>query len=198
MGTNYYLMRKINYKQGIPIDLGGCGHFDGHEYALELKNGFVYNNFYYKTEEELNEKLYQCIHIGKSSGGWHFILAIYPDYGISNLEDWKKLFFDSSNYIENEYGERVTPEEMMSIITERGDERLKDFNSLEEYEAEQLKHQNDFIKKFGNGKLYKTYDDMLKDNHAVRGKFGLWAHQPDNHTFATDGTYDYSEGVDFC
>ena len=205
MGTNYYLFRKLNYSDVI-TDLGvpnakfnNLGTFDDpFNQVQKLKNGFVYRETFYKTIEELDEVFYQQLHIGKSSAGWHFLLAIYPKYGISNLEDWKKLFFEPNNYIENEYEERVTPEEMLSRITERGDDRLKDFNSLEEYEAAQLKSQNDFTKKYGNGKLYKTYDDMLKDNHAVRGKFGLWAHKPDSHTFATDGTYDYSEGVDFC
>lgn len=57
------------------------------------------------------------VHIGKSSYGWCFSLAIHPDRGINDLEDWLPLF--ESQCIVDEYGRTVSGEEMVSKITER-------------------------------------------------------------------------------
>lgn len=71
------------------------------------------------------------LHIGKSSCGWHFLLCIYLNDGIYNLEDWKNVFFDPETEIFNEYREAVSAEEMIKIITERkGDVTAE--NSAEE------------------------------------------------------------------
>lgn len=56
-------------------------------------------------------------HIGKSSYGWCFGLHIYPDERINSLEDWKLLF--DSGEIYDEYGRRVSKDEMIDIITNR-------------------------------------------------------------------------------
>lgn len=58
-------------------------------------------------------------HIGKSSGGWTFALHVYPEEGIKDLSDWIPLFKDPDHTIKNEYGERLTADEMKAVITER-------------------------------------------------------------------------------
>lgn len=57
------------------------------------------------------------LHIGKSSVGWAFGLRVHPDQGLNTLDDWNIRF--SRGKIENEYGEMITAEKMMEVITER-------------------------------------------------------------------------------
>jgi hypothetical protein len=59
------------------------------------------------------------LHIGKSSGGWCFTLHVIPEMGINDLEDWEKVWQAPGAYIENEYGYRITFNEMKRIITDR-------------------------------------------------------------------------------
>lgn len=59
------------------------------------------------------------LHIGKSSGGWYFALHVYPEKGINDLDDWKKLLSNINIAIKNEYGESVSFKEMINIITKR-------------------------------------------------------------------------------
>jgi hypothetical protein len=85
MGMNFYLERKLDFISNTetPASLG-CG--DSKD-VIELTNGFVWQNTYYPTKEELNKDFYQRIHVGKSSLGWHFGLCVYPEYGINALDD---------------------------------------------------------------------------------------------------------------
>jgi len=62
---------------------------------------------------------YEPKHIGKSSGGWCFALHVIPEEGINDLEDWEKLWDQYGMVIVNQYGKRLVPSEMLSIITER-------------------------------------------------------------------------------
>lgn len=57
------------------------------------------------------------MHIGKSSGGWCFLLHVYPEYGINDLGDWEAIW--SIGQIRNEYGDTISPEDMKKTITER-------------------------------------------------------------------------------
>lgn len=59
------------------------------------------------------------LHIGKSSSGWCFGLQVIPENGIRDLGDWEKLFKKPDTAIENEYGKRITAEEMLDIICNR-------------------------------------------------------------------------------
>jgi hypothetical protein len=64
----------------------------------------------------------EVIHIGNCSYGWCFSLHVSLDEedGIPmDLDDWKILFSEPGSTIEDEYGDHVSPEEMISIITER-------------------------------------------------------------------------------
>jgi len=61
------------------------------------------------------------LHIGKSSFGWRFSLHVIPEKNIKDLYDWKREWSKEDVYIQNEYKEVISPEKMLSIITERGD-----------------------------------------------------------------------------
>jgi hypothetical protein len=80
-------------------------------------------NFYHYSEEPdacphcgRSDK-YEKKHIGKSSGGWAFSLCVHPLDGINSLDDWIALW--ESGYILDEYGDLVTPAEMLARITQR-------------------------------------------------------------------------------
>lgn len=59
-------------------------------------------------------------HIGKSSVGWVFALHVIPEKGIVGLADWALRWLDRDSHIEDEYGARLTPQEMLSRIVGRG------------------------------------------------------------------------------
>ena len=148
----------------------------------------------------LNKDYKFCLHIGKSSCGWHFGLCAYPEYNINNLEDWKKEFYDPINVIETEYGMEITPEKMLSIITERS---APDFDEQhqDKYEQDQLNKYNEWRIREGK-KPYTSYDQVLNENTAERGLHGLWAHKQGDASFLhfkrTDGPYDITTMWDFC
>lgn len=187
MGTNYYLRKKVTLKEYLKT------HLEDFNYGNTLDilfNGYVFNKTYYASEEELNEVLYLELHIGKSSAGWHFGLCIYPELGINNLEDWKREFNNPENEIIDEYWinpeDIINPEKMIDIITNRKDSRYVND------EEELLKNFNGLQRMLG-GKIYNSYDEILRDNEAERGLNGLWAHRPGNpytKYTRTDGTYD--------
>jgi len=58
------------------------------------------------------------LHIGKSSVGWVFSLRIHPNQGIKTLEDWKARWAHGGQ-IRDEYGEFVSVDEMLNLITQR-------------------------------------------------------------------------------
>lgn len=72
------------------------------------------------------------LHIGKSSYGWKFSLHIIPENNIISLNDWIVEWNKEHTYIKNEYGEKIPPEQMLAIITERGGGRYcrKDTNLM--------------------------------------------------------------------
>ena len=72
-----------------------------------------------KPDCECCGRPFEPLHIGKSSGGWCFTLHVMPEDNINTLDDWKFLWDQPGTYIRNEYGEKVTPEEMLKIITNR-------------------------------------------------------------------------------
>jgi hypothetical protein len=192
MGTNYYLIRKVNYSKDTPSALG-CDSCDNE--VQQLSNGWVFENTYYSTLEELSKVYAQRIHIGKSSYGWHFSLCIYPEYGINNLEDWTRLFNDCNNQIFDEYDTPVSADTMLDLITNRMMSGWEDSpEAIKAFEERALIGHNNLMAYTCCGKQYETYDEFLADNHAVRGNKGLWKHQLDKfHVENPDktATYDY-------
>lgn len=59
------------------------------------------------------------LHIGKSSAGWCFTLHYDEEHGLTSLDAWRSKWSEPGWRIQDEYGERITPERMMEIITKR-------------------------------------------------------------------------------
>jgi hypothetical protein len=127
----------------------------------------------------------QRLHIGKSSGGWVFALRIHPDLGISSLDDWKRVW-SSGGVIRDEYGETLTPAEMLSRIVDRAPK-------------EPIVRTYGGNKPFGYG--YSSEEEMLRANCAVLHPSGLLRadpsrreHQGRHRVRHGEGTWDYHEG----
>jgi len=120
---------------------------------------------------------FERLHIGKSSGGWCFSLHVIPDQGINDLADWETRWAKPGSIIEDEYGERITPETMRRVITERSWPRPKD--------------------KMPYG--YTSWEEFYRRNHAFLGPNGLLRHQVDGRFCVGngEGTWDLLPG-DFC
>jgi hypothetical protein len=84
-------------------------------------------NFYLHEPSETrcahcgHDPVKQPLHIGKSSWGWCFSLHIIPEENLLDLEAWQKRWSQEGAVIYNEYKEIVPPDEMLEIVTERGD-----------------------------------------------------------------------------
>lgn len=63
----------------------------------------------------------EIIHIGKSSAGWEF--SFHGTAKIRSYASWKNVF-KGKGHIEDEYGDRLTPEQFDKIVTDRGDDLL--------------------------------------------------------------------------
>jgi hypothetical protein len=57
-------------------------------------------------------------HIGKSSAGWVFALHVYPEDGITDMDDWERIWI-SGGEIRDEYGALITVEEMRLVVLAR-------------------------------------------------------------------------------
>ena len=120
MGTNYYLKIKTTIKdfqlinEKMNFQLNGDSMDNGY---TKLTNGYVFQNTYYPTLEELQKHFCIIYHIGKDSYGWKFCLASYPALNITSLKDWEFLFAHGT--IEDEYDRIITPEKMVDIITNK-------------------------------------------------------------------------------
>ena len=127
-------------------------------------------NYYYTEKQPCQccEREYPSLHIGKSSGGWCF--ALHVDDEIKNLSDWLEKFNQDGSFITNEYGDRVTKEEMIDIITNRS-----------------IKNPNP---------KYAWSDNDYRINHAEKGPNGLARSLVDGrHCIGWgEGTYDYITG----
>ncbi len=109
-------------------------------------------------------------HIGKSSAGWCFSLHIEPENGINDLPDWERMWNIPGSWIVDEYGQRVTVEEMRKEITERGREgRWHD-------------------KPFG----YDSWEQFHARNYSLPGPKGLLRHGHGSQPGA--GTWDLCRG----
>lgn len=74
---------------------------------------------YQKSDCECCGRPFEPLHIGKSSGGWCFSLHVMPEDNINTLDDWRALWNKPGAFIRNEYGERISIEEMEKTITQR-------------------------------------------------------------------------------
>lgn len=127
-------------------------------------------NYYLTTKPpcECCGRPYDRMHIGKSSAGWCFSLHVDPENGINDLPDWVALWSQPGAYIQDEYGDVIPPEEMMSTITNR------------------------------RWKAPPASARTLAENDAVRGPVGLMRHAIGRHCVGHgEGTWDLIPG-EFC
>lgn len=123
-------------------------------------------NYYVEVEEHdaIHKK-----HIGKSSAGWCFGLHIYPDEGISSLDDWVDFLKSKCGWfgppIYTDYGEKISLEELFSIITERS----------------------------RNTEPGEFTPELLHENNAIIGPNGLLRRRIDRYHCVGhgEGTWDY-------
>lgn len=54
------------------------------------------------------------LHIGKSSGGWAFLFAPYPEHGLTSWGAWREFLRDKP--IHNEYGNEVTLDDLSALV----------------------------------------------------------------------------------
>ena len=127
---------------------------------------------------------HEPLHIGKSSMGWCFSLHVIPELGINDLEDWQKLWSEPGAIIEDEYGEVISPEKMLAIITER-----KAARSVEEA----FRTKPAFL-----SSRYRDIEDFYHLNDAEPGPNDLLRHRISNYGHCVKhgaGTWDCIEGT---
>lgn len=148
-------------------------------------------NFYWKKEQKSpceccgRPYVQEVIHIGKSSLGWCFSLHVTED--IQSLDDWKKVWETQAGFIENEYGDRVSVEDLLDRITNRSgrnrfDEPLEDC----------------YIEFYLSGSLERySWEDFHRKNHSEPGPNGLLRHkiqEPGHCVGHGEGTWDLIAG----
>ena len=118
---------------------------------------------------EVVDRPVEELHIGKSSYGWCFGLHVIPEKGINSLEDWTRIWGDSS--IWDEYQHPVSHEEMLEIITER-----------------EGKQANWVITPYG----YTSWAEFHERNYSEKGPRNLLRHKIDDRFCVAhgEGTWD--------
>lgn len=92
-------------------------------------------NYYLEEKSpcECCNRGYDNLHIGKSSMGWVFSLHVIKGE-IETLDQWKDRWSKEGVRIVNEYGDTLTPDEMLKVITNRshpgGLQRHHTYNTL--------------------------------------------------------------------
>lgn len=117
------------------------------------------------------------LHIGKSSMGWCFSLHVDADAGINDLEDWRALWNAGGASIKNEYGDAISTDEMLSIITERAGVG-ENWDNPDRWR-----------------RFYSSEQEFHERNHSERGPNGLLRHRLGRHCVKHgDGTWDCIPG----
>jgi hypothetical protein len=113
----------------------------------------------------------RSLHIGKSSAGWCFSLCYNPEEDLTSWEKWLGLLSRESTVIRDEYGDLVSLEVMIRIITGRS-----------WYQAD--------------GSPSKQLETWYVQNHAEPGPHGLSRHVVSPYCVAHgEGTWDMISGV---
>lgn len=125
-----------------------------------------------KPDCECCGRPFEPLHIGKSSGGWCFSLHVMPDDGINDLDDWLSLLAKPGAFVRNEYGEKVSREELLEIITQRSwangtfdDRRWFGYFSEADF------HHRNYSERGPNGLLRHS---MREGGHCVAHGAGTW------------------------
>ncbi len=125
-------------------------------------------NYYLYPKPPCSEcgREYEQLHIGKSSGGWCFVLHVIPEDEIHDLSDWQRLWTQEGSYIKDEYGTLITVEEMFDTIAKRGPGRHNgriDPWSPRDYEQNHAEP--------GPNGLVRC---KLSNNHCIKHGSGTW------------------------
>ncbi len=77
-------------------------------------------NYYLEEKPPCKEcgREFPRLHIGKSSGGWCFGLHVIPEEGLTDLPSWVSRWHVGGQIVD-EYGQKLTPDEMYLVITAR-------------------------------------------------------------------------------
>lgn len=57
------------------------------------------------------------VHIGKGSCGWKFALHVGDHGAPDDIDGWREKWAEPGTLIVNEYGEKLTPVEMLEVVT---------------------------------------------------------------------------------
>lgn len=60
-----------------------------------------------------------ALHIGKSSVGWRFLFASYPEHDIKSAKDWREFLDRAGVLIFDEYGDEVAPDTFWQLVEEK-------------------------------------------------------------------------------
>ena len=88
-------------------------------------------NYYFFKEapcDKCGRRDSEGTHIGKASIGWRFLIHIYPDACVNTIKDWEAILRldEEGTYIEDEYDERMSVDELLKYIESKKDEQRHD------------------------------------------------------------------------
>lgn len=62
------------------------------------------------------------LHIGKSSLGWQFLFAPYPDLGLTSWKAWRAYLEKRPGLIRDEYGRAMPLDEFAALVASKQDD----------------------------------------------------------------------------
>lgn len=82
-------------------------------------------NYYAVKKKPRMVKIYDEIHLGKSSAGWKFVFQEQEQY--HNFEEFKDFILNNNEWIiKDEYGKEISPKELLKLIEEKQKENNPD------------------------------------------------------------------------
>ena len=83
-------------------------------------------NYYAVKKKPRIVKVYDEIHLGKSSIGWKFAFQSQPPY-YTNFDEFKDFIINNKEFvIKDEYGRKIKPQELLDFIEEKQKENNPD------------------------------------------------------------------------
>jgi hypothetical protein len=146
--------------------------------VLEELEVVVGTNYYWHEKPACEHcgRAYEGKHIGKSSAGWCFSLHVYPEDGITDIDDWEQRWATGGE-ITDEYGTKVSVADMRLVIMARVREPKWD------------KPPSFF---------YKDWPEFHRKNQSMEGPAGLLRHVLNQRCVKHgNGTWDCFVG-EFC
>ena len=82
-------------------------------------------NYYAIKKKPRIVKIYDEIHLGKSSVGWKFVFQEQEQY--HNFEEFKDFILNNNEWIiKDEYGKEISPNDLLKLIEEKQKENNPD------------------------------------------------------------------------